>query len=468
MDRDLTPEEMQLAGRAVADWVAAYLRDLEQLRVTPDVRPGELFDKLAQAQAGDAEPGEILAEFEREILPHVVHWKHPGFMAYFAAGGSAHGVVAESLIAALNNVGLLWKASPALAEVEQAALARLGECLSLPPEWFGIIHTTASEASLHAVIAAREQARERFGAAFDLNKLVIYTSEQAHSSIEKTMMALGQGREACRKVAVDSEYRMRPDALEAAIQEDEAQGLQPIAVCATIGTTSTSSVDPVPAVAGIAERHDLWVHVDAAYAGPCGMLPEMRPHFEGVERAHSYLLNPHKWMFSPMGLTALYTSEPEVFRRAFSLTPDYLRSREDPRAVNFMEYSIPLGRPFRGLKLWWLLRAFGREGYSAILRRHCDWARRLADRIDAHPRFERLAPTPFSLVCFRARPEGLPETELNDFNERLLEAVNRSGEFFVSSTRLDGRVALRAAIGNLSTEARHVDRLWDLLQEQTG
>lgn len=464
MDRDLTPEEMQRAGRDLADWIALYLRDVEQYPVLPEVEPGEILDRLSRAPAGDARPREILEEFERDILPGVVHWKHPGFMAYFAAGGSGHGVLAESLIAALNNVGLLWKASPALAEVEQAALARLAEWLSLPSAWFGIIHTTASEASLHAVIAAREQARERLGAAFDLNRLVLYTSEQAHSSIEKTVLALGHGRDACRKIPVDAEFRMRPDALLEAIERDLAEGAQPIGVCATIGTTSTSSVDPIPAVADIADRFGLWLHVDAAYAGPCGLLPELRAHFEGVERADSYLLNPHKWMFSPMGLTALYTAKPEVFRRAFSLTPEYLRSREDPRAVNFMEYSIPLGRPFRGLKLWWLLRAFGREGYQEILRRHCTYAQWLSRRIDEHPGFERPAPVPFSLVCFRARAEGVSEDELNARNERLLETINNSGEFFLSHTKLHGRFTLRAAIGGLSTERRHVERLWALLQ----
>ena len=283
MDRDLTPEEIQLAGRSVVDWIAEYLGNVESCPVTPKAAPGDLVDRLTSISDEPIPPVEILKEFEREILPHVVHWRHPGFMAYFAAGGSAHGVLAESVMATLNNVGLLWKASPALAELEQASLARLAAWLSIPTEWFGVTHTTASEASLHAVIAAREQAREKSVGSFDLNRLVMYTSEHAHSSIEKTMMALGHGRDACRKIETDAEFRMKPAALSQAIQADVDAGLIPITVCATIGTTSTSSVDPIPAVADIAGRHGLWLHVDAAYAGPCACCRS----FGGISRALS-------------------------------------------------------------------------------------------------------------------------------------------------------------------------------------
>ncbi|MEZ5393161.1 MAG: pyridoxal-dependent decarboxylase [Bryobacterales bacterium] len=357
----LTPEEFRRAGHALIDWIADDLAHPDRRPVAPRVQPGELADKLpASAPVQGAPPETILQDFERNILPHTVGWNHPGFMAYFAAGGSPEGALAEALMAALNNVGLLWKASPAAAELEQTTLAWLAQWLGLPPEWFGMFHTTASEASLHAVIAAREARAAR--APLDLNKLTIYTSEHAHSSIEKTMMALGHGREACRKIATDDAFRMRPDALEEAIVRDVAAGLEPVAVCATIGTTSAASVDPVDAIADVATRHRLWLHVDAAYAGACGMLAECAEHFRGVERADSYLMNPHKWMWAPMGVTAFYTARPEMLQRALALTPEYLRSQQDPRAVNLMEYAIPLGRPFRGLKLWYLMRSFGREG----------------------------------------------------------------------------------------------------------
>jgi len=464
MDRDLTPDEFREAAKELADWIAEYRSSVEQRPVVPRVRPGELADKLpASAPDEPAAPSEILAELDRDVMPHVLHWAHPGFMGYFAAGGSGPGVLGETLSASLNNVGMLWRTSPASTELEQVTLSWLAQWLGLPGDWFGVTHHTASEASLHAVIAAREQLRARDPKKFDLNRLVMYTSEHAHSSIEKTMLALGHGREACRKIAVNERFEMRPDSLEQAIEKDLADGLQPIAVCATIGTTSTSSVDPVEAIADVAERYRLWLHVDSAYAGPCAMLPEMRGHFAGVERADSYLMNPHKWMFSPMGLSCSWTRRPEVFRDALSLTPEYLRSAEDPRAVNLMEYSVPLGRPFRALKLYYLMRAFGRRGIEALLRRHCEAAWWLERRIEEHARFENLAPVPFSLVCFRARPEGMPEDEVNAYNERLMEKVNDSGEFLLSHTKLNGRFTIRAAVGQVSTEQRHVERLWALL-----
>lgn len=458
----MTPEEFRQAGHALIDWIADDLGHPERRPVAPRVAPGELADKLpAEPPLAGSAPETILQDFERLILPHTVGWNHPGFMAYFAAGGSPEGALAEALMAALNNVGLLWKASPALVELEQVTLRWLGQWLNLPTDWFGMFHTTASEASLHAVIAAREALAAR--QAIDLNKLVMYTSEHAHSSIEKTMMALGHGRDACRKIPTDAAFRMIPEALDEAVRRDLAAGLQPMAVCATIGTTSASSVDPVERIADVAQRHGLWLHVDAAYAGPCAMLPEHAEHFRGVARADSFLVNPHKWMFSPMGVSAFYTSQPEMLRRALSLTPEYLRSDQDPRAVNLMEYAVPLGRPFRGLKLWYLMRSFGREGYERLLRDHIRWAQWLAGQVDAHPDFERLAPTPFSLVCLRAKPAGIPEEQLDAYNEKLLEAVNASGQFFLSHTKLAGRLTIRVAIGNLRTTEAHIRELWSVL-----
>lgn len=468
----MTPEEFRRAGRHIIDWLADYQDGLEARPVLPDVQPGELVDKLPAAAPDEGQPMEaILADFERLIEPHTVAWRHPGFMAYFAAGGSAAGALAETLAAGLNNVGLLWKASPALVELEQVSLKWLGQWLELPPEWFGILHETASEASLHAVIAAREAARhadEAAGKAFSLDRLVMYASEHAHMSIEKTLLALGQGRDACRKVATDNAFRMRPEALEEAIARDLAAGLRPIAVGATIGTTSVASVDPVDRIAEICKKHGLWLHVDAAYAGPCAMLPEMQVHFRGVEKADSFLVNPHKWMWAPMGCSALYTARPEEFRHALSLTPAYLRTAEDPRAVNFMEYSIPLGRRFKALKLWLLMRHFGLEGYRAIYREQLRWTRELAAKIDAHPSFRRTAPTLFSLICLRYEPEGATPEQADALNEKLLEAINASGEFFLSPTRIDDRYVIRIAIGNLLTEERHVERLWQFLSENTA
>jgi aromatic-L-amino-acid decarboxylase len=469
---DMPIEDFRRFGHQVVDWVADYWAHPERYAVLPDVQPGALVDKLPASGPDQGEPMErILADFERQILPHVTHWNHPGFLAYFATSGSAPGVLAETLAAGLNNVGLLWKASPALAELEQVTLRWLADWMALPANWFGMIHTTASDASLHAVMAAREAAHradEESGKAFELSRMTVYTSEQAHSSIEKTTLSLGLGRDACRKIAVDAEFRMRPEALETAIQSDQQAGLRPTCVVATVGTTSTSSVDPVPAIAGIAERHKLWLHVDAAYAGAAAILPEMREHFAGCDRADSFLVNPHKWLFTPMDLCAFYTRRPDVLREAFSLVPEYLRSQEDPRAVNLMEYAVPLGRRFRALKLWFILRYFGREGLSALLREHIRLAREFANRIDGHADFERMAPAPFSLVCFRYRPEGLDAAQLDSLNEKLLHAINASGEFFLSHTKLNSRFVIRMAIGNIHTAGKHLDRLWDLLLETSA
>ena len=469
---DMPSEEFRRYGHQVVDWLAGYFEHPERYAVQPAVRPGALIDALPPSAPDQGEPMErILGDFEKQILPHVTHWNHPGFMGYFATTGSAPGILAETLIAGLNNIGLLWSTSPALTELEQVTLRWLAEWLELPASWFGMTLAGASVASLHAVIAAREAAREQEQAAgreLGIDKLVLYTSEQAHSSIEKTMLVLGLRRDQCRKIPVDTEYRMRPEKLAEAIETDLAAGLRPFCIVGTVGTTSTTSVDPIPALADIAARHSLWLHVDAAYAGSAGILPEKRHFLDGCEQADTFLFNPHKWLFTPMDLTAFYCRRPEVLRRALSLVPDYLRSQQDPRAVNFMEYALPLGRRFRALKLWFVMRYFGREGLSANLREHIRLAEEFAKRVDEHPEFQRLAPVPFSVVCFRYRPPGLPEDSLNEINRRLIDAVNAGGEFFLSSTVLDDRFSLRVAIGNIHTRGVHLDRLWRLLTLKAG
>ncbi len=465
---DLPASDFRRAGHAVVDWIADYLEHAEHASILPDVLPGELVDKLpTEPPAIGMDPSGLLSEFERDILPHVVHWNHPGFMAYFAAGGSSPGVLADTLAAALNNVGLIWRSSPALTELEQVTVNWLGRLLGLPSDWFGWMFDTASTSSLHAVIAARERAAlaaRSAGRKLDLNRIVIYTSDQAHSSIEKTVAALGRGIDACRKIPSDDNWAMRPDALQAAIKADLRNGLTPIAVVATVGTTPSTAVDPVAEVAGIAAEHSLWLHVDAAYGGAASMLPECRRYFAGCERADSYVINPHKWLFVPTDCSVLYTARPDDFRSALSLTPEYLRSQAHPRAINFMDYSIPLGRRFRALKLWYVLKAFGSERIAATLREHIRLASLLADRIRDAPGFELLAPVPFSLVCFRYRPPGASENEANAASERLLNAVNASGEFFLSHAVLGGRYAVRVAVGHPRTSERHVHRLWELLQ----
>jgi aromatic-L-amino-acid/L-tryptophan decarboxylase len=453
-------DDFRRAGHEVIDWIAHYLEHTRDYNVLPNVKPGDLTDNLPLSAPDRGEAySAILKDFDGIILPAVTHWNHPRFMAYFANSAPAPAILAEALCAALNTNGLHWKTSPAVAELEQVTLGWLRQWLGLPDDYFGIIYDTASVSSLHAIAAAREMVDPDARTEGAKPNLTVYTSAESHSSIDKAAIALGIGHKNVRKIPVDSQFRMCPDELAKVMQSDVAAGKRPCCVVATVGTTSSTSVDPVAAIADVAAKHNAWVHIDAAYAGPAAILPECRYIFEGAERAHSIVLNPHKWMFTPVDLSAFYTRRPDVLRRAFSLIPEYLRASEDPRAINLMDYGIPLGRRFRSLKLWFLMRYFGRERIQALLRQHIAWAKRLAEMISRDPRFEVVAPVPFSVVCFRYKGS-------DDDNRGLLEAVNATREVFLSHTVLNGRIVLRIAIGNLQTAWEDVQRAWELLQEK--
>jgi aromatic-L-amino-acid/L-tryptophan decarboxylase len=451
------------------------------------LHPGELRATLGRRPPERGEPlGEILADVERQILPGLTHWNHPAFFAYFSTSSSAPAILAEMLAAAFNVNGMLWRTSPAATELETVALDWLRQLLGLPDGLFGVIQDTASASSLVALAAAREavpgldvRRRGLVGQA----RLRMYASEQAHSSIEKAGIVLGIGRDGLRKIPVDVEYRADPEALARAVVQDRAAGWTPFAVTATVGTTSTTSVDPVPAIADVCEREGLWLHVDAAYGGAAAILPERRLVLEGCERADSLVVNPHKWLFVPIDLSVLYTRRPEVVRAAFSLVPDYLRTPEDALVPNLMDYGVSLGRRFRALKLWMVLRAFGREGLVERLREHIRLASRFRSWLEADPHFEVVAPTPFSVVSFRALFPDQDAGECDRLNDEILEAVNATGEAFLSATRLvitppghppfpaastpatPSRTVLRLAVGNIRTEERHVRRAFELLRE---
>jgi aromatic-L-amino-acid decarboxylase len=454
----MTPEEFRRYGYQAIDWVADYLAHADRYPVLPPVKPGELTDALPGCGPEKGEPMEtILADFERLIVPAMTHWNHPGFMAYFANSAPPAGILGELLAAALNGNGMLWKTSPAITELEQVTLRWLRQWSGLPEHWFGLIYDTASTSSMHAMAAAREAADPQSRTRGAQPGLVVYTSEQSHSSIEKGAIAVGIGQDNVRKVPVDAEFRMRPDALEDLIERDLAAGLKPCCVTATVGTTSTTSVDPVPAIADLCELHGLWLHVDAAYAGSAAIVPEFRWAFEGCERADSFVTNPHKWLLTPMDCSVFYTRRPDILRRAFSLIPEYLQTVADPRAVNLMDYGVPLGRRFRALKLWFILRSFGREGLANLIREHVRLAREFAEWVEADPRFELAAPVPFSVVCFRYKGT-------DDENRALLERVNSTGDVFISGTVLNGRFTLHLAVGNQATTEAHVQRAWELIQ----
>lgn len=458
----MSPEEFRKCAHETVDWVADYLAHAESYPVLPHVKPGDLIDALPACGPEQGEPmSVILEDFRGKILPACTHWNHPGFMAYFANSASGPGILGEMLSAALNMNGMLWKTSPAVVELEQVALDWLRRWMGLPEPLFGITFDTASTSSMHAIAAAREMIAPEVRTEGAGAGLVLYTSEQSHSSIEKGAIAIGLGQKNVRKISVDAEFRMRPDALKDAIEKDLAAGLRPFCVVATVGTTSTTSIDPVEEIASLAERHGLWLHVDAAYAGVAALAPEFHHILRGCERADSLVTNPHKWLVTPVDISILYTRRPEILRRAFSLVPEYLRTVEDPRAINFMDYGVPLGHRFRALKLWFVLRYYGRDGLAEMIRNHIGWAHELATQIDAHANFERTAPAPFSTVCFRYKGT-------DDENRAILERVNASGEIFLSHTVLRGQYCLRLAIGNIGTSRDHVQRAWGLVQSAAG
>jgi aromatic-L-amino-acid decarboxylase len=467
----MDPAAFRREAARVVEWLARYLEDPERYPVLSQVAPG---DVRRQLPAGPPERGEsfdaIFADFEHIVVPGLTHWNHPGFFAYFAITASAPGILAEMLAAGLNVQAMLWRTSPAATELEEVALGWLRTLMGLPASFDGVIYDTASVSTWHALAAARQlavpDARTRGLTQGNLPTLRVYCTEHTHSSIDKSVVALGLGLDAIRRVPVDDRFAMRADALDAMLRADRSRGERPVAVVATVGTTSSTSVDPVAPIARVCQAHGVWLHVDAAYAGVMAILPEWRHVLEGADLADSLVVNPHKWLFTPFDLSALFCRRMEVLREAFSIVPEYLRTTESDSVRNLMDTGIQLGRRFRALKLWMVLRYFGAEGIRERLTEHVRLARLFASWVDADPAFECVADVPFSVVCFRARvPPDRSSEDADRLNAELLDAVNRSGEVFLSHTRLRGDYVLRLAVGNLRTTERHVARAWELLRD---
>ncbi len=456
---DVGTDEFRSAAHRAVDWIGDYLDTIRERPVMSRAKPGEIRQSLPAVPPAEGERLEVIFEdFERLVLPGITHWNHPRFFAYFANTGSTPGILAELLIAALNVNGMLWRTSPSATEVEEVACDWLRQAIGLPEGFSGVINDTASSSTLYALAAAREVApgvevRKKGMAGA---RLRMYASEEAHSSVEKAGIVLGVGQENVVRIKSDPDFRMDPGELERAIAADRAAGFTPFAVVATVGTTSVTAVDPVPAIADICEREKLWLHVDAAYGGAAAVLESHRWVLAGCERADSLVVNPHKWLFTPMDCSVLYCRREDVLKQAFSLIPAYLVTN-DGGVRNLMDYGTSLGRRFRALKLWFVLRAFGVEGARARIAAHIDMARQLRGWIEEEPDFEVLAPTPFSTVVFRHRG-GDAE------NERIHDAVNASGQALISHTDVRGRYALRMAIGNLRTTLDDVRAAWDLIR----
>jgi len=466
----MDPEEFRKIGKDVVDWIADYLKNPEMYPVFPNIQPGDIKRQLPTTPPSSSEKMDvILQDFNKIILPGITHWNHPGFHAYFSITGSAPGILGEMLSAALNVNGMLWRTSPSATELEEVVLDWLRQILGLPSEFYGVITDTGSASNLIAIAAAREAIHKRIreegmAGRTDLSRLRLYCSDQTHSSVEKAAIVLGVGQEGVRKIPSDAEFKMDVKALTAAIEEDRKNGWLPFAVVATVGTTSSTSVDPVPAIADICQREKLWLHIDAAYGGMAGAIPEKRNLLDGCDRADSFVTNPHKWLFTPIDCSVLYTRHVTTLKQSFSLVPEYLTT-SDSNVNNYMDWGVQLGRRFRALKLWFVIRSFGIDGIIDTLRDSCKLAQEFSSWIKSDKDFELLAPVLLGVVCFRYHPKDiLDEIKLDQLNAHIIERINATGEVFFSHTKLNGKYTIRCAIGNLATTEKHMSRAWELVK----
>ena len=463
------PDEFRRHAHALVDWMADYLRDVGTLPVTPAVAPGDIRSRIPETPPLDSEPFDALFDdFRRVIVPGMTHWNHPGWFAYFPCNNSPPSILGEMLTSTIGAQGMSWATSPAATELEQVVMDWLRQMIGLPAGYVGVIQDTASTATLVALLTARERATEGRTGAHGLDAadapLAVYASREAHSSVDKAVKLAGYGLERLRHIETDDAYALQPEALARALEADRAAGVRPACVVASVGTTSSTAVDPLRPIAELCRRYGAWLHIDAAYAGAAAIVPELRPLFDGMEEADSIVLNPHKWLLTNFDCTAYFVRDPAALLSTFQATPEYLRTAYDAEVVNFRDWGIQLGRRFRALKLWFVIRSYGVEGLRAIIRRHVALARELAGWIAADPAYEVMAPVPFGLVCFRWRPGGRSEAELDSLNARLLAAVNAGRERYLTHTRLAGRYAIRLVVGQRATEREHVRAAWDAVR----
>lgn len=462
---DMPKEEFRKYGHQVVDWIADYFEKMEEMPVLSNVEPGWLTESLPErAPETGEEFGEVLGDLDRLILPAITHWNHPNFHGLFSTSTSSVGVFGEMLTAAFDQKAMLWRTSPASTELEEVTLEWLREMMGLPAGLKGLIYDTASVSTLHAIAAAREKLDLRIredgmSGRDDLPLLRVYCSEQTHSSIEKSLLTLGLGQRSMNAIKTDVSFAVDVSELRNAIERDKEDGHLPFCVIATIGTTSTTASDDLKALGAICEEFSLWLHVDMAYAGSAMILPELRHFIAGIEKADSIVVNPHKWLFTPFDLSVLYLKDPDVLKRAFSLVPEYLKVSED--VTNQMDYGIQLGRRFRSLKLWFVMRYFGREGLQARIREHIRLAKLFASWVEESEDFELMADVNFALVCFRACPKE--QKDLCLLNEKIMNEINSSGAAYLSHTKLNGEFVLRLSVGSIRVEERHLRKVWSLL-----
>lgn len=465
----MTPEQFRSAAHRLVDWIVDYQRDIERYRVVPDVFPGFLRQVLPTDAPEHGESfDKILADFEQMIVPGMTHWQHPGFFAYFPGNASPPSQLAELLTSALAAQCMSWQTSPAATELEQVTTDWLRRLWGLDDGFHGVIQDTSSSATLVAMLSARERATDfanlRGGLQDKAPQLMVYASAERHSSVDKAVRLAGLGLTNLRLVPVDENFALKPSLLESMILADLSAGRRPCAVVATIGSTSSTAVDPLRAIGEICRRHGIWLHVDASYAGTAAILPEKRWIFDGAKLADSLVVNPHKWMMVNFDCSTYFVRDVEALLRTASASPEFLRTAVDGSVPNFRDWGVPLGRRFRALKLWWVLRAYGAEGLRELLRGHCAMAKEFEEWVRADARFEVVAPVEFGLVCFRLKAgAGESPERLDQRNRELLDRVNADGRVFLTHTSLNGRITLRMAIGQRVTQRAHVARAWDLI-----
>jgi aromatic-L-amino-acid/L-tryptophan decarboxylase len=469
------PDEFRRHGHQLVDWMADYMRDVGELPITPLVRPGDILRQLPSSPPEEGKPfDELFRDFTSIIMPGMTHWNHPGWFGYFPANNSPPSVLAEMLTATMGAQCMSWATSPAATELEQLTMEWLRTMVGLPEEFTGVIQDTASTATLVALLSARERATHNVAGSQGLAEsralLAVYASSEAHSSVDKGVKLAGFGLEQLRRVPVDDSYAMQPDALDRMIEADVKAGLKPACVVATVGTTSSTAIDPVDRIAEVCRRHGVWLHVDAAYAGTAAIAPELRRFFAGVEHADSFVFNPHKWMLVNFDCSAYFVRDRDALLQTFRVTPEYLRTASDADVVNYRDWGIQLGRRFRALKLWFVIRSYGVAGLQALVRKHVRLAHELAGWIRAAEEFQLMAPVPLGLVCFRLNPPrpGADEGRLDELNSLLLARVNASRRVHLTHTRLGGRYVLRMAIGQRLTEREHVEAAWQLCRKEAG
>lgn len=461
--------EFRIWAHRFADRMADYYENIGDYPVKSGVKPGDIKSQLPLLPPFHGEEMErIVADFDSIIMPGITHWQSPDFYAYFPANSSFPSILAEMLTASLGAQCMVWDTSPAAAELEETMMNWLRDMTGLPAGWHGVIQDTASTSTLAALLSAREKAT--FYATnengFDgTEKMRVYCSTETHSSVEKALKIAGIGRKNLVKIATDSEYRMNADLLAKAVADDMANGYKPLCVVATLGTTGCTAVDPLIEIATVCSKYDIWLHVDAAYGGSALLLPEYRWMLAGIENADSFVFNPHKWMFTNFDCSAYFVKDKEALIRTFEILPEYLKTGNRGLVNDYRDWGIPLGRRFRALKLWFVIRTYGLEGLQQKIREHIRMARWFEQEIITHTDFEIMAPVPLSLVCFRYRPENITDTEiLNQLNEKLLSSLNTSGKIFLTHTKLSGQYVLRMSIAGTLTTQQHVEKAWELIK----